>query len=120
MTHGYIDELTAGIVQYPDAAMTGYRDAGLWESRTISQQLQESIKRFGDRPAVADPTVRLSYAELGELTDPAAVGVREAALRPGERVLFQTTNHIWAVLAWYGVQKAGLVPVATLAQHRWH
>lgn len=120
MTHGYIDELTAGIVQYPDAAMTGYRDAGLWESRTISQQLQESIKRFGDRPAVADPTVRLSYAELGELTDRVAVGLMEAGLRPGERVLFQTTNHIWAVLAWYGVQKAGLVPVATLAQHRWH
>jgi non-ribosomal peptide synthetase component E (peptide arylation enzyme) len=32
----------------------------------------------------------------------------------------QFTNTGWAVIAWYGLIKAGLVPVATLAQHRRH
>jgi 2,3-dihydroxybenzoate-AMP ligase len=35
-------------------------------------------------------------------------------------VLMQFTNTGWAVVVWYGLIKAGLVPVATLAQHREH
>jgi non-ribosomal peptide synthetase component E (peptide arylation enzyme) len=35
-------------------------------------------------------------------------------------VLLQVNNDLPAVLAWYGLLKAGLVPVATLAQHRTH
>ena len=41
-------------------------------------------------------------------------------MRPGERVLLQVNNDLPAVLAWYGMLKAGLVPVATLVQHRTH
>ena len=35
-------------------------------------------------------------------------------------MLFQVTNRLGAVVAWYGVLKAGLVPVCTLAAHRGH
>jgi non-ribosomal peptide synthetase component E (peptide arylation enzyme) len=120
MTDSAIDDIDAGVVPYPAAAAAEYRSAGLWRARTVAQELEDSVSRFADRPAVADPVLQLTYAELGELTDRIALGLMQAGLRPGERVLFQTTNHVWAVLAWYGVQKAGLVPVATLAQHRWH
>jgi non-ribosomal peptide synthetase component E (peptide arylation enzyme) len=34
--------------------------------------------------------------------------------------LFQVTNRLGAVVAWYAVLKAGLVPVCTLAAHRGH
>lgn len=120
MTPGYVDELASQVVGYPADEVAGYYAQGLWRHRTISQELQNSVERFGHRLAVADPTISLTYAELGEMTDRIAVGLVQAGLLPGERVLFQTTNHVWAVLAWYGVQKAGLIPVATLAQHRWH
>ncbi|WP_368367129.1 AMP-binding protein [Actinomadura sp. WMMA1423] len=43
-----------------------------------------------------------------------------AGLRPGDPVLFQVTNRLHTIVAWYGALKAGLVPVATLAQHRRH
>ena len=49
-----------------------------------------------------------------------ALGLRGLGLEPGERVLLQFTNSGWAVVAWYGVLKAGLIPVATLALHRSH
>ena len=120
MTASRTDDLAAGVVGYPPDAVTEYRAAGLWQPRTISQQLQATAGQFGDRLAVADPAVRLTYSELDNMTDRIAVGLVQAGLRPGERILFQVTNHVWAVLAWYAVQKAGLVPVATLAQHRWH
>jgi non-ribosomal peptide synthetase component E (peptide arylation enzyme) len=54
------------------------------------------------------------------VTDRVALGLRDLGLQPGERVLMQFTNTAWAVIAWYGLIKAGLVPVATLAQHREH
>jgi len=120
MTVSGTDDLATGVVAFPPEAVTQYQAAGLWRPRTISQQLQATAGQFGDRLAAADPIVRLTYSELDEMTDRIAVGLIQTGLRPGERVLFQVTNHAWTVLAWYGVQKAGLVPVATLAQHRWH
>ena len=66
------------------------------------------------------PSGRLTFAELDEQTDRVAVGLRGLGLGPGERVLLQLNNDLAAVLAWYGLLKAGLVPVATLVQHRTH
>lgn len=120
MTTGHVGDLADGVVGFPRAVAEEYRSAGLWHSRTIAQELQATVERFGERLAVADPVLQLTYADLGELTDRIAVGLMQAGLRPGERVMFQVTNHAWTALAWYAVQKAGLVPVATLAQHRWH
>lgn len=120
MTTSHADDLARGVVAFPDDLIDEYHAKGLWHSRTIAQELQLTVERFGDRLAVADPVVQLTYADLGELSDRIAVGLMRAGLSPGERVMFQVTNHAWTVLAWYAVQKAGLVPVATLAQHRWH
>ena len=115
-----VDDIAAAVVPYPLELVETYRRAGLWNTRTVAQELQASVDAFGAKPAVIDPLVQLSYSELGEATDRIAAGLVALGLRPGERVLFQVTNHAWAVQAWYGVLKAGLVPVATLAQHRWH
>jgi 2,3-dihydroxybenzoate-AMP ligase len=112
--------IAEGVTAYPESLAAHYRASGFWGPRTLCQELQESIERFSERLALVDPDISLTYAELGELTDRIATGLLEAGLKPGERVLFQTTNHVWAVLGWYGVLKAGLIPVATLAQHRWH
>jgi len=92
----------------------------MWQDSTISEQLHATARRVPDRPAVVALDGRLSYAELDARTDQIAVGLRELGLRPGEPVLFQVNNRLHSILAWYGVLKAGLVPVATLAQHRRH
>ncbi|WP_341684611.1 AMP-binding protein [Nocardia farcinica] len=62
----------------------------------------------------------MTYAELDRATDRIAVGLDALGLRPGDPVLFQATNRLETVYAWYGCLKAGLVPVATLAAHRAH
>lgn len=62
----------------------------------------------------------MTFAELDRRTDAIAAGLIELGFARLEPVLFQLTNRLETVLAWYGCVKAGLVPVATLAAHRLH
>ncbi|WP_020659618.1 (2,3-dihydroxybenzoyl)adenylate synthase [Amycolatopsis benzoatilytica] len=108
------------VVAYPEDAARRYRSAGLWGERTIADELHAVALAHPDRDAVVALDGRLSYAELDERTDRLAAGLAGLGLVPGDPVLFQVTNRLGAIVAWYGVLKAGLVPVCTLAAHRGH
>lgn len=105
---------------YPASLAGRYGDAGAWLDRTISEEFHAVAQRFPDRDAIVSVDGRLSYAELDLRTDQVAVGLHAIGLRPGDPVLFQVNNRLHSIVAWYGVLKAGLVPVATLAAHRLH
>jgi 2,3-dihydroxybenzoate-AMP ligase len=107
-------------VPYPDATSRAYREAGLWGTRTIAQELRAAAAQHPQRPAVRALDGRLTYAELDRRTDRVAAGLHARGVAPGDRVLFQVGNGLGTVLAWYGALKAGLIPVCTLAQHRRH
>jgi 2,3-dihydroxybenzoate-AMP ligase len=96
------------VVRYPDDLVRRYRQAGLWGTRTIADEFHAVAVAHPDRDAVAALDGRL------------AAGLAGLGLVPGDPVLFQVTNRLGSVLAWYGVLKAGLVPVCTLAAHRGH
>lgn len=108
------------VVPYPEDVAERYRAAGVWGGRTIPQELRAMAQARPADLAMATPTDTLTYAQLDAQTDRIAIGLRDLGLVPGERVILQFTNTPWAVLSWYGLLKAGLVPVATLAQHRHH
>ena len=108
------------LVPYPPEAVRRYRDAGMWGTATIATEFHRVARAHPERDAVVAPEGRLTYAELDARTDLLAAGLAERGLRPGDPVLFQVTNRLESVVAWYGVLKAGLVPVATLAAHRGH
>ncbi|GAC66856.1 (2,3-dihydroxybenzoyl)adenylate synthase [Gordonia soli] len=108
------------LVGYPDDRAQRYRRSGVWTDRPLADRLQESVERFADRRAVVTDVASITYAELGVRTDQIAAGLLDLGLTPGDPVLFQSTNRMETVLAWYGCIKAGLVPVATLAAHRGH
>ncbi|MFC4501046.1 MULTISPECIES: (2,3-dihydroxybenzoyl)adenylate synthase [Streptomyces] len=107
-------------VAFPEEAVRRYRAAGFWSDRTLAQEFRAVADTHPDHLAVVTPDARLTYAELDRRTDRIALGLRDLGLRPGDRVLLQMTNHVWSALAWYGILKAGLVPIATLALHRRH
>ncbi|MEU7813276.1 AMP-binding protein [Pseudonocardia sp. NPDC049154] len=110
----------APLVPYPEADVRAYREAGLWGTATIATEFRRVALAHPDREAVVALDGRLTYRALDERTDRLAAGLAGLGLRPGDPVLFQVTNRLDAVVAWYGVLKAGLVPVATLAAHRGH
>jgi 2,3-dihydroxybenzoate-AMP ligase len=108
------------LVGYPGEVVRRYRDAGLWGTRTIAEELHAVALAHPDRPAVVALDGRATFRELDERTDVLAAGLVGLGLSPGDPVLFQVTNRLDAVVAWYAVLKAGLVPVCTLAAHRGH
>jgi 2,3-dihydroxybenzoate-AMP ligase len=110
---------------YPDTAVRRYRGAGLWGDATIAQEFHAVAVRYPGREAVVSREGRLTFAELDRRTDQAAAGLAGAGqhglgLKPGDPILFQVTNRLHSIVAWYGALKAGLIPVATLAAHRRH
>jgi 2,3-dihydroxybenzoate-AMP ligase len=107
-------------VPFPSAAAAAYRAAGYWGRRTIAEELHDVALRRGAHPAVVTDEGTLTYAELDDATDRLAFGLSQAGLCPGERVIVQLTNRLHSVVTWYGLLKAGLVPVCTLAAHRAH
>ncbi|GAA4392204.1 AMP-binding protein [Tsukamurella soli] len=96
------------------------RDCGDWENVTIGAHLHRAALEHSYRPAVIAAGGMYTYRELDERSDRVAAGLADLGLRPGGAVLLQLDNTLDAVLAWYGVIKAGLVPVATLLAYRGH
>lgn len=105
-------------VPYPDEFAEQYREAGLWESTTVGERLHEVATDFPQQVAVASIEGRLTYEELDNLSDRLAAGLLDVGLEPGDRVLFQVGNVPETVTVYYGVLKAGLVPVCSIPQHR--
>lgn len=110
----------ARLVDYPPDRAEQYRRSGSWTDQPVADRLHRTELRYPDRVAVVTETGSLTYNEMGRRTDQIAAGLADLGLEPGDPVLFQVTNRIETVLAWYGCLKAGLVPVATLAAHRGH
>jgi 2,3-dihydroxybenzoate-AMP ligase len=108
------------LVPFPQADVRRYRTAGLWGRRTIAQEFRAVAEAHPHRAAVVAADGRMTYRELDERTDQLAAGLATLELAPRDPVLFQVTNRLGAVVAWYGVLKAGMVPVCTLAAHRGH
>ncbi|MFG1926036.1 (2,3-dihydroxybenzoyl)adenylate synthase [Cryptosporangium sp. NPDC048952] len=111
---------TDGLVRYPADVVTRYRDAGAWGTLSLAAEFRSVAERAPDREAVVAPEGRLTYRELDERADRLALGLVELGLEPGGRVVLQIGNRLTSVVAWYGLLKAGLVPVCSLPVHREH
>lgn len=104
----------------PEDRAGRYRDSGEWSTEPTGRRLHEVALRFPGRWAVVTQDESMTYAELDTRTDQIAAALMGLGLRRLDPVLFQLTNRMGTILAWYGCLKAGLVPVATLAAHRMH
>src|SRR3984957_14893911 len=107
-----------GGIPHPAAAVARYEAAGAWGTRSLAAAFRQAAATHAERTALITPDTRLTYRELDARSDAVAAGLLSSGLRTGERVLLQLTNSAAAVVAWYGLLKAGLIPVCTLAIHR--
>src|SRR5690242_7034676 len=110
--------MTSDVVTWPAEDAARYRELGYWGEETFAGFLAARAARFGDRTAVVDDRVRLTYAELDALTDRVAGGLRALGIGTADRVLVQLPNRAEFVVAWFALQKLGAVPVHTQPGHR--
>ena len=83
--------------------------------QTIPRLVRGAAGRFGDRIAIEEGDLTLSFAELWEAATRAAQAFCAAGIEPGDRVAIWAPNiHEW-VVATIGLQSAGgvLVPLNT-------
>ncbi|BCI54098.1 2,3-dihydroxybenzoate-AMP ligase [Mycolicibacterium litorale] len=111
-------DLADGFVPFPDDRAEEYRRAGYWAGRPLESLLLDAAQQRPDHPAVVDVDESLSYAELVRRADAAAAAIAGLGIRPGDRVLLQLPNSVRFAVAFFGLLRAGAVPVMCLPGHR--
>lgn len=80
---------------------------------TVPDLLRHSASRFPDSTALFFYGARISYRELNDLTARFALGLRQLGVQAGDRVSLMLPNIPQAVIAYYGVLKAGAIVTPT-------
>ncbi len=73
----------------------------------VQQILDDTVARFGDRPAIDFMGKRLTYKELGALTDRSAKGLQALGVGPGVHVGIFLPNSPHTIIAFFSILKAG-------------
>jgi 2,3-dihydroxybenzoate---[aryl-carrier protein] ligase len=107
-----------GCVPWPDETARRYRARGYWEGATIPAALAESIARRPGKVALVHGPERITYAELGERVERLATQFVRAGLKPLDRVVLQLHNVPEFLYAYFGLIRAGAIPVTALRAHR--
>lgn len=108
-----------GWVPWPEALAERYRAEGYWQGRPLDRLLRERAERAPARIALVDADGnRWTYAELDLRTDRTAAGLRRIGIGAGDRVVVQLPNTDAFVVLFFGLLRAGAIPVLTLPAHR--
>jgi fatty-acyl-CoA synthase len=89
----------------------------LHEGGTVGAMLITAIKRFADRPAIADNLTRWTYRELGQAAGRVVALFRTLGLKKGDGVALLATNRVetWAVVTAAAVMGLRYTPLHPLA-----
>ena len=77
----------------------------------LAIMLQESAKRVPDKPVAILDDVRLTYAELDQLSNRVAANLTAVGIGPGDTVGLQLPNLPQFIVAYFGILKAGAIVV---------
>ncbi|MEG9194814.1 MAG: long-chain fatty acid--CoA ligase [Candidatus Methanoglobus sp.] len=73
--------------------------------------LEESARKYPDKPALIFYGKKITYRELNELTDRVASYLYDLGIRKGSKVVIDLPNIPQYVIAYYGILKAGATVV---------
>ncbi len=79
----------------------------------VPDLLQHSSDRFANSPALVFYGTCITYGELDDLATRFALGLQQLGVSQGDRVAIMLPNIPQAVIAYYGILKAGAVVVPT-------
>ncbi|HKA44489.1 MAG TPA: AMP-binding protein [Burkholderiales bacterium] len=109
-----------GVVPFPPEFARRYRERGYWAGRSLAQEFAVALGRFADRVALIDRDREYTYRDVDRMSDRLALNLLELGLRPLDRVVVQLPNVAEFVTLYVALQKAGAIPVAALATHRYN
>jgi long-chain acyl-CoA synthetase len=84
-----------------------------YEVRPLFEYLDQSAKKWPERTALIFKNYKLTYKKLARLTEIFAANLRAQGVRPGDRVSIMLPNSPQAIIAYWGVLRAGALVVMT-------
>ncbi|WP_444944589.1 (2,3-dihydroxybenzoyl)adenylate synthase [Microbulbifer sp. ZKSA006] len=103
---------------WPESMARRYRDLGYWQDKPLTDILRESCARDANATAIICGGRHFSYAELDQFSDNLARSLRLRGLKPYDTALVQLPNIAEFYIVFFGLLKAGVVPVNALYSHQ--
>jgi len=100
-----------GANPYPKEFVDHYYEKRWWLGIPLGEMLDRSCDLYPYKEALVAGQVRLTYGQLREWIDRAAIAFLELGIKKLDRVLLQIPNWAEFVYAYYGLHKIGAIPV---------
>lgn len=111
-------DLNDGFVTFPADRAAAYRQAGYWTGQPLDSILSNGAAQWPEVTAIVDSQRSYTFAELDHVADRVAGRLAALGMRAGDRVLLQLPNTTQFAVAFFGLLRAGVVPVMCLSGHR--
>jgi 2,3-dihydroxybenzoate-AMP ligase/mycobactin salicyl-AMP ligase len=100
-----------GTNPFPKEFVNRYYEKRWWLGIPLGEMLDRTCDLYPYKEALVAEGVRLTYRQLKEWTDRAAICFLELGIKKLDRVLLQIPNWAEFVYAYYGLHKIGAIPV---------
>jgi 2,3-dihydroxybenzoate-AMP ligase len=107
-----------GFVPFPEEFAKRYRENGYWIGKTLGEEFDEAVVKFGDRIALACNGEYVTYKELSERATRLALHFIDLGLRPYDRMILQLPNELEFAYVYFAAVKIGVIPIMALPVHR--
>jgi 2,3-dihydroxybenzoate-AMP ligase/mycobactin salicyl-AMP ligase len=101
----------SGTNPFPKELMDRYYRDKIWLGITLGEMLDRTCDLYPYKEALVAVETRLTYRELKQWTDRAAIAFLELGIQKLDRVLLQVPNWAEFIYAYYGLHKIGAIPV---------
>ncbi|MGD0237199.1 MAG: AMP-binding protein [Syntrophorhabdales bacterium] len=88
-----------------------------WHGITWGDMFDKATDLYPGKVGLVDDTTRLTYKELREKTDKAAIGFMGLGIKSQDFVLLQLPNWHEFVISFFALQKIGAIPVLLISRH---
>lgn len=100
-----------GANSFPKEFVDLYYKNRWWSGITFGEMLDRTCDLYPYKEALVAGEVRLTYKQLRDWTNKAAIAFHELGIEKLDRVLLQIPNWAEFVYAYYGLHKIGAIPV---------
>jgi 2,3-dihydroxybenzoate-AMP ligase len=107
-----------GFIPFPETSAKRYKEKGYWIDKTLGEEFDEFVNRYGDRVALAWNGEYVTYHEMGERVNRLALHFIDIGLRPYDRMILQLPNELEFVYCYFAAAKIGVIPILALPAHR--
>ena len=106
-----------GFIPYDSAAADLYEKKRWWLGITLGDMVDKACDLYPQKVALIGSGRRYTYAQLRRRVDTMAYRMLKAGFESGDRVLLQLPNWPEFVIAYFALQKAGLIMVPLTVHH---